>query len=128
MPGTEGGGSIAWKERAALLTLLAGVALIVVSLIWQSLPLGSSGWSDELGREYQSASADLHELSHKYESRAKSNEVPAEWQRAKDSYDRLRQQLDSTRGQSARIATLLLRFGIVLSVVGAAVYFAARSK
>ncbi len=114
------------RRQTAMGLLLAGIALISLSFLWPSLPLGKPAWSEDQAKDYQSASATLHGLSHKYENelnRAKNGALPAEFQQAKDKYDHLRQQLDEARQGPSRLATLLFCGGILFSLVGAAIYF-----
>src|SRR5262249_43828163 len=112
----------------ALAMLLLGVVLIAVSLMWPSLPVGTSAWSVDQAREYQSASVSLHELSHKYEGELSKTRgaLPPEFQQAKDKFDRLREELDAAQQRQMRIAHLMFFSGVLLSVVGGAIHFLGR--
>jgi hypothetical protein len=126
MPAVDEGGASTRRRQTALGLLLAGIALILVSFLWPSLPIGKPAWSEDQAKEYQSASATLHGLSHKYENElnhAKNGALPTEFQQAKDKYEHLHQQLNEARQGPSRLATLLFCGGILFSLVGAAIYF-----
>ena len=109
--------------------LVMGTGLIAASLVWTHLPGDISGWSTGQAMELQSASASLHELSHKYEaqlSRSKANSLPPEFASAKEKFDQLKQQLDAARERPGHIAAALFVAGTLLSVGGGTVYFARR--
>jgi hypothetical protein len=126
MPAVDEGGASARRRQTAMGLLLSGIALILVSFLWPSLPIGKPAWSEDQAKEYQSASATLHLLSHKYENElnhARNGALPTEFQQAKDKYEHLRQQLDEARQGPSRLATLLFCGGLLFSLVGAAIYY-----
>ena len=120
-------GASARRRQTAMGLLLAGIALICTSRFFgPACRFGKPAWSEDQAKDYQSASATLHGLSHKYENElnhAKNGALPTEFQQAKDKYDHLHQQLDEARQGPSRLATLLFCGGILFSLVGAAIYF-----
>jgi hypothetical protein len=131
MPATEQIGLGSHRERGALLALLIGIAAIAMSLIWPSLPLHRILWNDNQAHQYQEVSAKLHELAHRYGDQTGSSKGSApspELKRAQKEYDDLRQQLDTARSEPARLSSLMLLAGILLSVTGGAIYLTNRHQ
>ena len=113
------------RPRAALLLLSAGAALIVASFIWPSLSNGRESWTTEHALEHQHASADLHQLSHKYDQeRAKGNgeAVLDELEQARAEYGKLDADLEAARNRPARVAMVLRVLGVLLAIGGGISY------
>lgn len=128
MPAIDGSAESIRRPQAAIVMLLLGVVLIVVALMWPSLPTGNSAWSVDQAREYQSASVSLHELSHKYEGELSKTRsaLPPEFRQAKEKFDRLREELDTAQQRQMRIAHLMFFCGVLLAVAGGAIHFLGR--
>jgi hypothetical protein len=127
MPETEQNYAGLGRKRIAIALLLAGVVAIFSSLVWPALAMRRVLWSDEQARQYQQASAKLHALAHEMGDKAsgkKGQGVPPELQQAQADYDQIRHQLDVARQEPARMSSAIFWGGILLSAVGAALYFA----
>jgi hypothetical protein len=120
-----------WPITAGASLLVLGLVLIAVSLVWPSVSNASSGWTDEKAEAYQSASAELHQLSMQMaatpaedQTRARQDALAA----AQSKYAALRAELDEARSRPARIAAILRYSGIFLAVVGTLLLWNAREK
>jgi hypothetical protein len=129
MPTTDRSNANSRGQRAAQLLLLAGVASIFASLVWSTLPLHRVLWSDAQARQYQEVSARLHDLAHRFGDQPTHGDprsVVPELEQAQKEYDRLRHHLDAARNEPAQMSSVLFWGGVLLSVVGGAIYFTNR--
>ena len=116
------------RQRVASVLLFTGVAFVAASFVWPRVFSSRAEWSDELALKHQTASANLHGLTHKYSHEletARSSELPQELREAQHEFADLSRQLDAARARPRQIATALRAAGIGLSIFGAALYFAA---
>ncbi len=117
------------RQTVGAALMAVGVLMVGASLVAPSLSLGRTAWSDEQAAEYQSTSARLHQLSHQH-AQAPSPEAAAtvrdELEQTQTDYRRLRGQLDTARGLTGRMATILRIGGAVLAVAGVVVVLSGR--
>ena len=108
------------------LAVIAGLVLFAVSFVSPATSTRSAAWSTEQAVEYQSASSNLHRLSHEYARAAgtdEANRVRAELDKAQSEFDVLSDDLESAIARPKRLAWYL-RIGACLMVfVGAAGFF-----
>lgn len=111
---------------ASGLAVIAGLVLFAVSFIWPATSTQSADWSTEQAVEYQSASSNLHRLSHEYARTAgteESKQVQAELDKAKSEFATLSGDLESAIARPKRLAMYLRIGACVMALVGAAGFF-----
>lgn len=114
-----------WRQVCSLATLVLGVAIIALSLIWTRVSTGRYAWSDKQALEYQAASSKLHSLSHEFahqETSAESDALRPDLEAAQAHFSEVRAQLEAARQQPARIALILRLAGILIAVAGGTAY------
>lgn len=113
--------TVDWRTPLSGFALIAGVALIAVSMFWpSSATAGRSNWSPQQAKQYQHASARLHELSHtpEHPTPAEIKAHDRELQQAEAEFKTIRADLDSAIGSSAKTTTILRLAGAVLIITG----------
>ncbi|HJQ79969.1 MAG TPA: hypothetical protein VJ828_08445 [Lacipirellulaceae bacterium] len=106
--------------------VIVGLVLFVVSFVWPTASTNSTVWSTEQAVEYQSASSNLHRLSHEYARTAgteESKQVQAELDKAKSEFATLSGDLESAIARPKRLAWYLRIGACVMVVVGAVGFF-----
>jgi hypothetical protein len=117
--------SFDWRTCVAFITLLVGVILVCLSLVWAHLVTGRTAWTEEQALAFQSASSKLHSLSHDFTHAAEhgnTETVRPELDKAQARFAELNAQLESARDRPARIATILRFTGLLIAVTGGVLY------
>jgi hypothetical protein len=108
------------------LVVIVGLVLFAASFVWPSSSTSTAAWSTEQAVEYQTASKNLHSLSHEFARAAGTEEaqkVRAELDKAKSEFATLSEDLESAIARPKRLSWYL-RIGACLMVLaGAAGFF-----
>jgi hypothetical protein len=118
--------SLNLRPIASGFAVIAGLVLFAVSFIWPAASTQSAAWSTERAVEYQSASSNLHRLSHEYARTAgteESKQVQAELDKAKSEFATLSEDLESAIARPKRLAWYLRIGAAILVAIGAAGIF-----
>jgi hypothetical protein len=108
------------------LFVIVGLVLFAVSFVWPGSTARNSAWSADEAVEYQSASANLHRLSHEYARTAgtdKAQQVRAELEKARRDFDGLSTDLERAIARPKRLATFLRIAACAMVFAGAAGFF-----
>jgi hypothetical protein len=108
------------------LAVIVGLVLFAVSFVWPATSTNSTAWSTEQAVEYQSASSNLHRLSHEYARTAgteKAQQVRAELDKAQSEFATLSDDLESAIARPKRLAWYLRIGAAILVAAGAAGIF-----
>lgn len=119
-----------WRMAASAFALIAGVALIALSMFWpSSASAGRSNWSPQQAKQYQQASARLHELSHapEHPTPAQTLAHDRELKQAEAEFGAMRADLDTALGSSGKTTTILRLAGAVLIITGCIALYQRRS-
>jgi len=103
--------------------LLAGLILIGLGWIWGSLVPSSAYWGPQEAEELIKAQADLHAKTHSHGTHEHNDQ---EFAAARNRLATIQHQLDSARNSRDRTGTYLAALGILLSLAGIALHFAAK--
>lgn len=109
-----------------LVALSIGVVLILVSFLWPSISNGRGQWTTQQALEHQRASAELHQLSHKYDhelAEGNGDAVLDELQAARTEYERLDADLEAARNHPVHFAMVLRILGVLVAVAGGFIYY-----
>jgi uncharacterized protein HemX len=122
--------SLIFHKRSSLKELRCEVVLIGLSLAWPTVANGRGQWSVEQAREYQTASAQLHGLTHElaHEQDQDGDALAQKIQQAQSEFDRLHEQLQAAQQSPLRISLILRLLGFALIVVGVIVHYADRFR
>jgi hypothetical protein len=108
------------------LVVIVGLVLFAVSFVWPTSSSSSTTWSTEQAIEYQTASKNLHSLSHEYARAAgteEAQEVRAKLDKAKSEFATLSEDLESAIARPKRLAWYLRIGACVMVLAGAAGFF-----
>jgi hypothetical protein len=108
------------------LAVIAGLILFAISFVWPATSSRSAAWTTEQAVEYQSASSNLHRLSHEYARTAgteQSKQVRAELDKAQSEFATLSDDLESAIARPKRLAWYLRIGACVMVLAGATGFF-----
>jgi hypothetical protein len=118
-----------WRAALPAMPLIVGIVFVLLSLFWPN-GASQSSWSPEQAKKYQSASVELHGLSHSM-AHAKPDEQAAlnkKLQQAEADYKAIRSQLDSAIDRPGRISVVLRWTGIALMAIGGLTLYLMRNS
>jgi hypothetical protein len=104
------------------LLVVVGLVLFAVSFVWPGSSTRSAGWSTDQAVKYQTASTNLHRLSHEYARTTGTDKAPqvrAELQKAQSEFSELGGELESAIARPKRLAMMLRIGGLALAAIGA---------
>jgi predicted negative regulator of RcsB-dependent stress response len=130
MSANEADSSVIKHQAPWALLAATGIALMALSIVWPLLSNGRANWSSKKATAYQSAAANLHQLSMKAThtpSEKQSRALHDELAKAQTEYLRLRGELDAARDTPGRGAVLLRYVGLAIACGGAVGLIAKRA-
>jgi hypothetical protein len=110
-----------WRAAVPLICVVAGVALILASILLPKRALNNGSWSQEQAQAYQAASVKLHSLSHSSLHPSPDDDPAAmhqELEQANKDYQAIRAQYDTALARPQKIVWILRGVGVALLVAG----------
>lgn len=108
-----------WRTPLSAAALVIGLALLALSLVWpSSSSAAATGWSAQQAKQYQQASARLHELSHTPPNATPAQRVAHDraLKQAEGEFHSMRADLDAALARPARW-TSILRFAAACLII-----------
>ena len=106
--------------------ILVGLLLLLAGFAWNTLFPGRAYWSPEQAQAYEDAHLEVHLKSHHRKGPSQTEEQ--EFAAAKERFDRLSTQLESSRTSQTRSSTILKVIGGIAILTGVAMHFASRQS
>ena len=119
--------SVDRRMVAAISLLTAGIGLLAVSFVWTWWATGRASWSDQQALDFQAASSRLHSLSHEFAHEAgqgNTNGLRSQLAEAQMRFGEMRARLESAQNRPKRVAMMIRIAGLLMAVVGGAIYAA----
>ena len=121
MTDSDHGAAIDWRATISAIAISLGIGLIVLSLFWPSSPsAATASWTPEQAKQFQKASARLHELSHTPDNATPAQKVAhdRELKQAEAEFHTLHADLEAAINRSGRWTSILRFVGAGLIVCG----------
>lgn len=117
-------------SNLSAIATIAGIGLILLSLVWPSSSLSRATWSQKQAEEFQAASVKLHDLSHSV-THAIAEDLAAHQRdlaKAEADFKSIRADLDSAINRPKNHALTMRILGAALLIAGGIGVFATRAS
>ncbi len=116
-------------SNISAIAIIAGIGLILLSLVWPSSSLSRATWSQEQAQQFQAASVKLHDLSHgaTHPTAEALAAHERELAKAEAEFKSIRADLDSAINRPKNHALAMRILGAILLIAGAIGIFSTRN-
>jgi len=100
--------------------ILVGIILMVAGRFEYAVEHGASGWTREDAKAFSAAGAQFHQLAHEHSEHAgkPSEQLPAEFQEAKQEFERQKVRLNNARNRGMILFQVIRWSGVGLTIAG----------